>query len=336
MFLSLKKAGVGVDLDTREVRVVELRGKPRSPELSAFGRLPLPEGAVRKGGIIDAQKVGEALSTLWDQNGISTRDVVLGISNQEILVRFANFPKIPQEKLGNLIRLQAQDFLPLPLDKVVFDYLVVGENRDEEKESLEVLLVAARRDMVDGFLSALEAARLIPQDIDVSSLALLRLIPPEDRGKTVAVLHMPYEVGSILIARDGNPRLARFIPVSLTEILGKEFFHETRESIDPITIDWSEESFSYWSDMLTSELRSSIDYYQSQEEDYPVEQINLSGCGIRIEGLAERLQERFDIPVVTIDPLQGISLDQQAEYLLSGRASDFALNISLALRGLEE
>lgn len=335
MFRSLKRTGVGLDLDVCEARVVELAGKAGAPELFAFGRIPMPEGAVSKGAILEPQRVGEALSALWSENGISSQEVILGISSQDILVRFADFPKVPPEKLGNLIRLQAQEFLPMPLNEVVFDYMVLGDEKQEDREYQEVLLVAARRSMVEGFLSAMEAAGLVPQDFDISSLALLRMLSPEDKLKTVAMLYVPYEVASIVIADRGVPRLARFVPVSLKEIIGDECFRKTNKSSEPFIIDWNEKDFYRWSDILASEIGSSVEYYQSQRGSREVEKITLSGCAVRVEGLVERLQESFDIPVEVLNPYEGIKMEQQAEYLLSGRSSDFTLNTSLALRGLE-
>ncbi len=335
MFL-FKKKSVGLDMDAFEARVVELTGNSKTPQLVACGRIPLEEGTVKEGSVIDSKKAGEALLQLWEEADIVREEVILGVSNPGVLVRFANFPRVPQDKLGNLIRFQAQEFLPMPLESVVLDHMVVGEVREENKEMLEVLLVAARKETVNAFVEALDSARLAPQEIDVSSLALLRMIPPEDKEKTVALVHMPYEMGNVLIAAKGVPRLARLIPLNLINFVGKEILRGIGSCSDLETLDWSEYNIYEWNEALVNEIRSSIDYYHAYGETTRVEKICLSGCGSRIPGVAELLQETLDIPVENSDPLKGIKISSQLEEDLQGRATDFMINISLALRGLEE
>ncbi len=331
-----KKTAIGLDMDTFEARAVQLTGRPGAAKFTAFSRISLPEGVVREGVIVDPRKAGQSLRSLWQQAGFRRRDVVLGVSNQGVLVRFASFPRVPPEKLGNLIRFQAQDFLPVPLASVVLDYMVVGQNRAREgQEEQEVLLVAARREMVDGFLSALETADLEPREMDVSSLSLLRLIPPEDRQGAVAVVHLPYEIGNILIGARGVPRLARLIPFSLTSLLGREHLQEVATCAELDCSGRIGDKIRVFIETLASEIRSSIDYYYSQEGALAVEKIYLGGSVSLIPGLFDQLQARLDIPLVDLDPLRGLEVSSQAAAALQGRAAVFNVNISLALRGLE-
>ena len=158
-------------------RAVELRDRPRRP-LGAFASIELPEGAVEEGMVVHPEAVGEALKKLWDRGGFKSREVLLGVSNHGVMVRYATMPKVPAEKLDNVIRFQAQEHLPIPLNSAVLDYLVIGETATESGAALEVLLVAAQRDMLTGFIEALNAARELI-DIDVSTLALMRIIPPD-------------------------------------------------------------------------------------------------------------------------------------------------------------
>ncbi|MEW6276056.1 MAG: pilus assembly protein PilM, partial [Bacillota bacterium] len=211
---------VGLELDTDEARVAELRGNSRAPTLAAWGRIPLPEGAVSEGMVVNPEVVAGALTQLWSQAGIGTREVILGVANQGVLVRIANFPKVPADKIAQVIRYQAQDYLPVPLSSVILDHAVIGEASGEKGPLLEVLLVAARRDMLDSFLAVLTAARLKPRDIDVSSLALLRLLPAADREGTFALVDVAGGISNILLAAKGVPRLARLIPAGLRDFAG--------------------------------------------------------------------------------------------------------------------
>lgn len=331
-------SGVGLELDTGEARVVQFQGNARNPEVSAWGRIALPDGAVEDGMVAQPEAVGEALAELWSESGITGRDVVVGVFNQSVLVRFAAFPKVPRDKLDKVIRYQAQDYLPIPLAGVVLDYAVIGETVTDAGPQVEVLLVAAQRDMLDGFLSGLEAARLSPKDIDVSSLALLRILPKGAASGTTAVVNIANGLSSIIVAAQGVPRLARLMPVGLrnaAEMLGcslREVVPDggppSAESVLPA------DDLLPWSTSLAGEIRSSIGYYEAQT-GVAVDRIILSGRGARLKGLSAQLQENLGAAIECLDPLHGVSIPDGGRAGISYEASDYAVSIGLARRGLE-
>ncbi|HHX50489.1 MAG TPA: pilus assembly protein PilM [Clostridia bacterium] len=109
------KTMVGVEIDDGEIRGVELEKHQGRLSLGSWGSYPLPDNAVKEGVILQPEKVGGALEELWRQEGFKQREIITGVSNQGVLVRFASFPQVPPEKLDGVIRFQAQDHLPVPL-----------------------------------------------------------------------------------------------------------------------------------------------------------------------------------------------------------------------------
>ena len=179
-----------------------------------------------------------------------------------------------------MVRFHAQEYLPIPLAGVVLDYLVIGETVSESGEALEVLLVAARRDMLESFLETLNLAGLEARDIDVSSLTLARVLPAEAAATTTAVVNAANGLTNILITTRGKPRLARLVPVKLTEIADQlecllEELLPALSSLEPE----HETLLPGWYDNLAAEIRSSINYFQSQEGTAEVEEIYLNGRG---------------------------------------------------------
>ncbi|MEW6424249.1 MAG: type IV pilus assembly protein PilM [Bacillota bacterium] len=342
-FFSSGGKAAGLELDAGEARVVELRGSARNPVLAAWGRIPLPPGAVEEGMVAQPEVVAAALVDLWTEAGIGTREVILGVANQNVLVRFATFPKVPGNKVAQMIRYQAQEYLPIPIGSVVLDYAVIGETAGETGPLLEVLLVAARREMLDTFLAVLAAARLKPRDIDVSSLALLRALPPAEGAGVTVLVDVANGLSNLLVAAAGVPRLARLLPAGLQDLaealgcaveeltppsgIAAEQKEQTGERLSP-------EVFADWTENLADELRSSIDYYQAQPGAAAVNGIVLSGRGTRLPGLAARLQEYLGVPVGITRPLEGISVSSRADRDIAG-AADFAVCLGLARRGLE-
>lgn len=327
-----KTSIIGLELDTGEIRAVELRGSTRAPVLAACGSIPLSGDAVVDGMVVQPDAVADALEELWDSAGIAGREVILGVANQGVMVRLATFPKVPENKIDRMIRYQAQDYLPVPLDTVVLDYMVIGETADERGQFLEVLLVAARRDMLDNFLAALSMARLKPRDINVSSLALLRVLPEEGRSGTVVLVDVANGMSNIMVVADGVPRLARMLPVGL-----KDAAKQLGCSLDDVVPapgteeqrDWPREALQAWIERLADEVRSSIDYYHEQPGSTNVGGIVLSGRGARIGRLSDLIQESLGIPATTLQPLQGTNWSTRKGTDIVRQVPDYAVCLGL-------
>lgn len=333
-FLRSKRV-VGLDIDTAEIRGVELSGSAQAPKLVACGRVPLPGESVYEGMIADPGLVEEALGHLWSDAGFTCRDVLLGVSNQGVLVRFATFPKVAPNKVDKLIRFQAQEHIPFPLDSVVLDYMIVGETAGESGDSLEVLLVAAKRDMLNIFLEVLSGAHLRVKDVDVTSLALQRVLPAATVKGAVALVNISNELSNLLVVEDNKTRFARILPTGLQS--AADFFNCSLNEVVSTGMkrpDWPDDAVSEWSASLAGDINSSLSYYQTQQKGAAVEKLFLCGRGSRIEGLARKLKDNLGLPVAIIQPLDGIAaVDKKPG--ISRVAADFAISVALARRGLE-
>jgi len=327
---------VGLEIDTGIARAVEAAGSAGKPKLVNMAAVELAPGAVEEGMVVNPKEVGEALLELWSSGEIRHRRVLLGVANQAVLVRYTTIPKVPANKLDNVIRFQAQESLPIPLESVVMDYQVIGEVEEEGKTVLEVLLVAARRDMLDGFLEALTIARLEPVDIDVSTLALMQTLPAKARDRSVAIVNIANGLGNILVADYGRPRMARLVSCnlkdlaerlgcSLEEVLDERVYHS----------DAALSEFANWADTVISETRASISYYQSQSNTSELEAIVLNGRGGRLKGIAVSLEEALELPVRIVNPF-ALYTNANKNNLGSGiEAVEYAICAGLARRGLE-
>lgn len=336
MALGSAKRAVGLELDTGSARAVELSGTPQAAKLLAFGCIDLPEGAVEEGMVVYPEAVGEALKKLWNAGGFKSREVLLGVSNQGVMVRYATMPKVPLDKLDNVIRYQAQEYLPIPLSSAVLDYLVIGETTVDSVAVLEVLLVAAQRDMLAGFIEALSFARLEIIDIDVSTLALMRVIPPETLSTTVAVVNVANGLSNILVASQGNPRLARLVSVKMKDIaevmgcsLGDVFTGAVAASEMMPTV------LNAWIKNLASEIRSSVTYYQGQDGSAEVQEIFLNGRGARLRGVVAELEDLLGLSVRALDPLERYANAARKARGDAVETLEFAISTGLARRGLE-
>jgi type IV pilus assembly protein PilM len=173
------KSVVGLDIETGSVAATEVRVNGTT-EVVGGGVAPLAPGVVREGEVADPEALGLAIKELFAKEKLS-RDVRLGIANQRVAVRSMRLPAIDnRDELETAIRFQAQDHIPMPLDQSVLDWQVVGHSTDEKGErKVDVVAVAARRDMIGQMLEALSVAGVRPIGIDHSAFGMIRALARE-------------------------------------------------------------------------------------------------------------------------------------------------------------
>ncbi|HAP32544.1 MAG TPA: hypothetical protein DCQ14_05775 [Firmicutes bacterium] len=324
-----------LDLDHGELRAVELRSSKSGLELLTWGRTPLPAEALSNGRILQPHVVAGSLERLWKENKFKSREVIVGVSSQDVLVRFASFPRIPLEKIRSMVRFQTRDYLPISLDDAIMDLSIIGPAAEAKEHMQEVLLVATPRIMIQNILETVAQAGLKPRDINVASLSLLQLLPISINSNdgVVAFLDLANGSSNIFVATAaGIPRLARRL------FTGLQYAAELMRCSLPVVLQEAGAAtdsahpapYNEWVDSLVKDVRSSISYYQAQAGAAPVERLILSGRGARLAGIACLLEDIFGIPVSTVAPLQLINSIKRDRGALEKEAVDYAVSIALA------
>lgn len=183
--LSKKKNAtvVGLDIETGSVAATEVVVNGSS-SIGRTGIATLPAGATREGEVADASALAEALKDLFAEHELP-KQVRVGVANQRVMVRTWRVPFIEdKDELDAAIRFQAHDQIPMPLEQAVLDWQVVGYTTEPDGgRQMEVVVVAARREMVDGLVDAVRSAGLRPVGIDVSAFGMIRALAAADRSE---------------------------------------------------------------------------------------------------------------------------------------------------------
>jgi type IV pilus assembly protein PilM len=167
---------VGLEIEPAAIHAASVTVNGRVEVKSAAVR-PLEAGIVRDGEVNDVDALAEALRSLYRENKGLDKKVRIGVANQKIVVRVLELPPLEDQKeLEAAVRFQAQDQIPMPLDSAVLDFQPLGIVETENGPRQRVLIVAARRDMVDRVLSACKAAGLKPEGVDLSAFAMIRAL----------------------------------------------------------------------------------------------------------------------------------------------------------------
>jgi type IV pilus assembly protein PilM len=332
---SKQKSVVGLDVEAGGVAAAEVGGNG-SRQISQVAVAPLEGGLIKEGEVTDPEALSEALASMFAEHKLS-KTVRLGVANQRVAVRTFRLPLIedPQE-LDTAVRFQAQEHLPMPLGQAVLDHQVVSRFTDEDGgRGMEVIAVAARRDMLGKLLSAVHGAGLKPVGIDLSAFALIRALAgegdaasPEDESLAEgeylpAVLYCNLgDVTNLAVARGSSCLFTRVSSIGV-EVIAQRLAERRTLSLEharqwlvhvglhqPIhEIEGDAEIVAATRDTLeegavklADELRLSLDYYAAQEGAPPVQRIVLAGPGSTIPGLYDRLQTGIGQPFSTARP----------------------------------
>ncbi len=179
--LSTKKSKpvVGLDVEAGSVAATEV-GVNGHAAVSKFGIVPLGAGVFREGEVTDPTALGDALKHLFSKGKLS-KTVRVGLASQRVAVRTLRLPHIDDRtELETAIRFQAQDHIPMPLENAVLDWQVVGHSTGENGErQIDVVVVAARREMLGSLIEAINRAGLRPVGIDLSAFGMVRALSGE-------------------------------------------------------------------------------------------------------------------------------------------------------------
>jgi type IV pilus assembly protein PilM len=186
MGLAPGKTIIGLDIEPGNVAAVETSAGGVSVERAAHAQLA--PGVVREGEVADVETLAGVLRKLFADHKLGRR-VRLGVANQRIVMRTVDLPPLHEAKeIASAVRFQAQEHIPMPLEQAVLEHHSLGIVETPDGPRTRVVLVAARRDMIDGLLAATRSAGLRPEGIDLSAFAMIRaLYRPGRDGATLYV-----------------------------------------------------------------------------------------------------------------------------------------------------
>jgi type IV pilus assembly protein PilM len=320
----------GIDIGSTSIRIVETtRGKDH-PSLANFGQAPLPKGAVHGGLITEPAAVTAALKQLWSEHKFKNKDVVLGVTSAQILVREMTLPNLPAKELKQSLPFQVRELLPMPVDKALLDFYPFAD--PGKSETVHGLVVAAPKENVLTTVRAVEKAGLRVARVDLASFAILR---------SAAVLSEPVEAivdigahaSTVVVHADGRPLIVRTVPrggADITAVIA-ERLGITAEAAEALKCRFGLDRYATTQAgqtavqdhdasigrlpgiiaeairPLVGEIRSSFAYVKSVDDQARVANLALTGGGAMLPGLIDLLHTELDVDVFVADPLRRLN-----------------------------
>jgi type IV pilus assembly protein PilM len=313
-----EKTIVGLEMDPSHLAAaqVEVNGKL---SVTKGAVVDLRPGIVRDGEVADPIALTEELRKLFADSGLPT-EVRLGVANQRIVVRTLDVAPLDDPKaLEELVRAEAPDHIPVPMDEAVLDFQPLGLIETTAGPRMRVVIVAVRRDMIDRMIACTQEAGLQVVGIDLSAFAMVRALHPGGVGQAVLYVNLA-GLTNVAVANDTGCLFTRAATggldamiASLVERRGLTVEHARgwmqhvglAAALDRIEGDAElvagvRQTLEDGVHTIADTVRNSLNFYRMQDSAETVERAVLTGPAVAIPGFAERLSDELRMPVDAI------------------------------------
>lgn len=343
---------IGLDISSSSVKLLEFSGKANQVSVDAFSVEPLPPEAVVEKQVAEPEIVSEAISKAVQRAGTKTKKAAIAVSGSSVITKVIEMPAgLKDIELEQQIEIEADQYIPYPVEEVNLDFVVLGEN-ENNPDQVNVLLAACRSDTIDQRIEAVESAGLEPWVVDIEAYALENAcrflrhqMPDEGKGKLVAVVDIGASTTSMIILKDNKAIYTRdqqFGGKQLTEDIMRNYgmtFEEAGKAkkFGNLPENYQSEVLSYFIDDMAQQIDRSLQFFHSSATSHDqIDQIILAGGCAAIDGVNNVVAEKLAIPTVIAEPFSKLKITSKAKPAQI-KKDEVSLMIAagLALRGVE-
>ena len=328
MFASRSKTLAGLDITTSSIKLIELTQSGRNFAVECYAAEPSPPNSITEKSIVDAEAVGEAVRRAMKRAGTKSAEVAIAISGDAAITKIIQMPaNLNENDLEAQVEIQADQYIPFPMEEVSFDYQVIGES-ETDPEMVDVLLVATRTENVDQRRAAVEAAGLKARVVDVEPFALenacslmTHQMPDAGIGHQVAVVDFGASSTTFSVLEDLRVIYTRdfnFGGQQLTEeimrIYGLSLEDAGRAKKEGgLPSNYQPEVLDPFIDDMTQQVSRSLQFFLASGggREQPEQVLVCGGCA-NIPGVADLIASKVGIPTEIGDPLGNMKISSRA------------------------
>jgi type IV pilus assembly protein PilM len=332
---------IGVDIGTTSIKVCTVKPAKNGFKLVKFGRKSYADDLLHDGNIIDQHFVAQELRSLLNETGISSRSAAASLSSYTVITKRITIPYVPKEDLDDSVMLEVENVIPFPLQDIYYNYYVM--NPDEEKsEMMNLLIVAAKREIVDGYINAFNLAGLNLLILDVDIFAITNLVEllyaPKDFS--VVTADVGASVTNIAIVKGQSIEFTREILIGgkhLTADIGRalKVEHSEAENRKLTGDNQAQELFSEFVINVSSEINKTINFYVATKPKETVGKIFLTGGSALIPQLKEEIETETGIEVEFLNPFLAFNGHEEDTHVADQCFAPVAVYLSTRIGDLE-
>ena len=355
---------IGLDIGSHSIKLVEIDDSKKGMILKNLGIAYLPKDTIVEGSIKEMELAASTLKNLYKNLNVKNKNVATSISGFSVIVKKISVTRRGESELESSIQEEAEQYIPFDISDVNLDYEILSkpETREEESEGgeaasssqgsdmMDVMLVAAKKDIIEEYESLIQLAGLNPIVMDVDAFALQNVFESstgELRG-CYAIINIGAEELGINAIKDGISMFTRdssYGGNQITEAIASKFnvSYEEAEQIklcgrkiedkDKIVL---EEIFTTMVSGWVQETNRALDFLSTTYPDEKIEKIYVSGGACRIPDFIKYLEMDTGIPVEELNPFAGLQINEKVfdPKYLSNIAPQAGVAVGLALRSV--
>lgn len=327
-----KAPGIGLDIGSKKIKLVELTKKKNGFELIKFGSLLTPPGMLEGGVILDPEVLGKEMEPMVKELKLKGKAVVSAVSGQQVYTRALVMPAMPMGELREAVYYQATGFLPIPVEEAVIDIFPLRDFEDEEGKQTEVFFVAVRKEQVENLDASCQIAGLKLAAVEIEPLAIQRILKGQDELRVKGYLNIGASRSYFSVFVEGLLVYYRSLAFGCSAFYETSGMNNTLSGLDEVEIA-PDNQYDYLVKDILAEVSRSAEYYTMQYAYEKIEKILICGGGSRLRGLDQRLADYMGYVVEIANPLtdlgktNNLNLDEENEL-----RHDFVVALGLAAR----
>jgi type IV pilus assembly protein PilM len=364
MPVAKKNQLVGLDIGSHSIKLAEISDTKKGLVLQSFGVIGLPHNAIVEGSVKEMELVASAIKRLFKNLKIKNKNIATSISGFSVIVKKITIDRREDSELESSIHDEAEQYIPFDISDVNLDYEILepppsGEEGEEPgkddsgmtqaPDTMDVMLVAAKKDMVEDYVGLLQLAGLNPMVLDVDAFALQNAfeVSVDEPGGCYALINVGAEELGINAIKDGVSIFSRdssYGGAQITEAIMEKFkvSYEEAEKIKLGGADISdkkpdlEEIFTNVISGWGQEIKRALDFLSSTYPDENIERLYVSGGSSRIPGFQKYLELETELPVEELNPFANLQINDKGfdPAYLSHMGPQAAVAVGLALRSI--
>ena len=352
LFTKKQPSLVGIDISSSAVKVLELSKSGEHVRVERYAVEPLPQNAVVEHAITEVEQVGEAVERAVKRSGTRLKHAAVAIPAAHVITKIIKMPlNMGDQDRHTQIEMEADHYIPYPLDEVNLDYCVLGPSESNPEEA-DVLMAACRKEVVEDYLAVIQGPGLTPHIVDVETFAMENAygliashMPGGGMEKTVAVLDVGATTTNINVVHNNRSVYTRdhaFGGRQLTEEIQRRYGLSYEEAglakkQGGLPDNYQTDVLRPFMEAMCQEIMRALQFFYSSTPFNSVDQMLLAGGCAQIAGVDELVAARIGVPAMVANPFASMSLNSRIKpQLLSNDAPSLMIACGLALRSFDE
>jgi type IV pilus assembly protein PilM len=326
------KLALGLDIGSNSVKLIQLKEQRRRGQvgfaLQNFGMKQLPPEAIVDGALMNSTAIVQAIQELLAELKIKQKEVAIGVSGHSVIIKKISMPRMSQEELEESIQWEAEQYIPFDVKDVNIDTQILNADANDATGQMDVLLVAAKKDMINDYTTVVSESGLMPVVVDVDAFAVQNMFGANydvPEKETLVLINAGAAVVNINIISNGVTVFTRDMTIGgnqFTEEIQKQLnisYEEAealkigggRHDADAVVPQEVERVMGSVAEQVAGEIQRSLDFYAGTAAEANFSKVFISGGTAKIPALFKTIEQRVGVPVEIMNPFKSIEIDNR-------------------------